>query len=411
VTEQNKELPIDPTLLKQANAALDKAKLQLISIKRSVFTTTILFSLKLKWDMSCPTANVDGVNLRINPQFFLDFSSPQRVFLLAHEAWHVAFEHLTRFCDLAGYDEDPKKSTACFKTYNEAADHVINNMLKNKGYAVPNGACCNQKYSNMSAEQVYNDLMKSKSQNPDFIPDFTPASNNSPDGEPSPTGMNAEQLGQKIDEMIVKANTASKMNPEADGSVEDVPDCVAGRIEELINPKVDWKTLLRNFMFDLCRDDYSYRRPNKRYMPTLIVPSLYSEGMGKISCGIDISGSVCDEQFNAFKSEIEEIKEALNPSMTEIVQWHHDISDITEIERYQNLDSLVFNDTGGTNVYPLLEHWIENPPDIAVIFTDGYFRPYDKPELITFPVIWVIYDNKKFTSDIGSVIEYELDLD
>jgi predicted metal-dependent peptidase len=211
--------------------------------------------------------------------------------------------------------------------------------------------------------------------------------------------------------MIVKANTASKMNPEADGSVEDVPDCVAGRIEELINPKVDWKTLLRNFMFDLCRDDYSYRRPNKRYMPTLIVPSLYSEGMGKISCGIDISGSVCDEQFNAFKSEIEEIKEALNPSMTEIVQWHHDISDITEIERYQNLDSLVFNDTGGTNVYPLLEHWIENPPDIAVIFTDGYFRPYDKPELITFPVIWVIYDNKKFTSDIGSVIEYELDLD
>jgi predicted metal-dependent peptidase len=402
------EQPIDPALLTEANAALDKAKLQLISIKRSVFTTTILFSLKLKWDASIKTADVDGVTLRINPQFFLNLSAVHRVFLLAHEAWHVAFEHITRYQDLAGYNEDPKLNKACFKTFNEAADHVINLMLKEKGYAILDGVCCNVKYSNMTTEQVYNDLIQNKSQDPNFIPDFTPAGGNGK-GQPQPTGMTPEQLKQKVDEMIVKASTASKMNREADGSCEDLPDCVASRIEELINPKVDWRTLLRNFMFDLCRDDYSYRKPNKRYMPNLIIPTLYSEGMGKIGCGIDISGSVSDDQFNAFKSEIEQIKETLNPSTTEVIQWHHAISDITEVERYQNLDSIVFEETGGTNVYPLLEHWIQNPPDIAVIFTDGYFRPFDKPELITFPVIWVIYDNDQFLPEFGSVIEYELD--
>lgn len=405
MTEQ--VLQIDPALLKEANAALDKAKLQLISIKRSVFTTTILFSLKLKWDTTINTANVDGVSLRINPKFFLNFSAPQRVFLLAHEAWHIAFEHLTRFCDVEGYNDDPKLNKADFRTYNEAADHVINLMLKEKGYGVPQEACCDSKYTNMTTEQVYADIIKNKSQNPNFVPDFTPSTGNNP----SPDSLTQDQLKQKVDEMIVKANTASKMNPEADGSSEDVPDSIAQRIEELINPKVDWKTLLRNYMFDLCRDDYSYRRPNRRYMPNLIVPSLYSEGMGKIGCGIDVSGSVSDDQFNAFKSEIEQIKETLNPSMTEVVQWHHGIADITEVERYEDLDNVEFNETGGTDVHPLLKHWIKNPPDIAVIFTDGYFHPFKKPELITFPVIWVIYDNNNFKCDFGSIIEYELEID
>lgn len=411
MTEQVEKQPIDPALLKEANAALDKAKLQLISIKRSVFTTTILFSLKLKWDASIKTANVDGIHLRINPQFFLNFSASHRVFLLAHEAWHVAFEHITRFCDLPNYNEDPKLNKADFKTFNEAADHVINLMLQEKGYAVPQEACCNRKYTNMTTEQVYNDLMKNKSQDPNFIPDFTPSGGDNNKGQPSPSGLTPEQLKQKVDEMIVKANTASKMNKEADGSCEDVPDCVAQRIEEMLNPKIDWTILLRNFMFDLCRDDYSYRKPNKRYMPRLIIPTLYSEGMGKIGCGIDISGSVTDDQFNAFKCEIEQIKEALNPSTTEVIQWHHKIADITNVERYQNLDNIVFDETGGTNVYPLLEHWIQDPPDVAVIFTDGYFRPFDKPELITFPVIWVIYDNDQFLPEFGSVIQYELDED
>jgi len=405
MSDKEQEVQIAPEVLKQANAALDKAKLQLISIKKSVFTTTMLFSLKLKWDASVPTANVDGVTLRINPTFFLDFTAPQRVFLLAHETWHVAFEHITRYTDLAGYDEDPKLNSACFKTFNEAADHAINLMLKEKGYSIPQNACCNVKYSNMTTEQIYNDLMKNNTQNPNFQPDFTPSVGK---GATAPKGaLSKEQIQQKIDELLVKASVASKMNPDADGSTEDVPSSVAERIEELVNPRVDWATLLRNYMFDLVRDDYSYKRPNKRYMPDLIIPSLYSLGMGRLACGIDISGSVCDQQFNCFKSEIEQIKSVLSPEVTEIIQWHHEISDIKEVDRYQSLDGIEFKDTGGTNVYPLLEHWIQNPPVVAVIFTDGYFRPYDKPEKINFPVIWVIYDNDRFKPDFGSVILYD----
>jgi predicted metal-dependent peptidase len=402
-TEQP-EVVISPDELKRANNALDKAKLQLISLKKSVFTTTLLFSLKFQWDASIPTANVDGITLRINPTFFLSLTPPQRVFLLAHEAWHVAFEHITRFHDMPdGCD---------FKTFNEAADHVINLMLKDKKYDVPDGACCNNKYWNMSTEQVYRDLMLTKSQDPDFIPDFTPSGTSEPsEGESDPSaGASHEAMKQKIDEMLVKANTASKMNPDSDGCSEDVPDSIAERIEELINPKVDWVTLTRNFMFDLIRDDYSYKRPNKRYMPSLIIPSLHSVGMGKIGVGIDVSGSVSDAQFNCFKGEISQIKDVLNPECTEVIQWHHNIADITEVDRYEDLSNIKFKESGGTNIYPLLEHWIENPPVVAVIFTDGYFRGFDKPELINFPVLWIIYDNKKFKSPFGSIIEYEPDL-
>lgn len=399
-TEQQEQVvPLE--LEKKANAMLDKAKLQLISIKKSTFTTTLLFSLKFKWSLDIQTADVNGVDLRINPKFFETLQPPERVFLLAHEAWHVAFEHITRFEEMG--------EKADFKTYNEAADHVINLMLREKGYAVPQNACCNPKYTNWSTEQVYHDLMKNKSQNPNFIPDFTPSSNNQGNNQKTKSGMTPDQMKNKIDEMLVKANTASQMEAGQDGA-EDVPDCIAERIEELVNPKVDWRTLLRNFMFEIRRDDYSYRRPNRKYMPHVILPSLYSEGMGALQVAIDVSGSVSNEQFNAFKTEINEIKDTLNPSSTEIVQWHHKISSIDVLDEYQDMSSVEFKETGGTNVYPVLERAIENPPQVMVIFTDGYFTPFDKPEQINFPVIWVIYDNNNFSCEFGQVVEYEPDL-
>lgn len=101
----------------------------------------------------------------------------------------------------------------------------------------------------------------------------------------------------------------------------------------------------------------------------------------------------------------------LCPNKTELIQWHHHIASIHELSAHQNLNEVEFLETGGTDIYPLLEHWIENPPKVAVIFTDGYFRPFNRPQDIKFPVIWVIHSNKNFNPDFGQVIYYEPDLD
>ena len=405
MTEASQPTVIPEELLKKANPLLDKAKLQLMSIKKSTFTTSILFGLKFKWSLDIPTMDVTIEELRINPNFFIDRTPPERVFLLAHEAWHVAFDHINRFRELPEYNDDPSKNKADFKVYNEAADHVINNMLKAKGYQMPPMGCCNPKYATWSTEQVYYDLMKNKSSDPNFVPDFTPLQGKN--GK-SPSQQELQKAKSKVDEALVKANIASEMQAGQEGA-EDVPDIIKQRIEDIIDPKIYWADLLLNYMFETSKEDYSFKRPNRRYMPDIIVPSLYSEALGKISVGIDVSGSIGKKEFNVFRAEAQEIIESMNPSHTEIVQWHHGIADVAELDPSDDINDVEFKESGGTNVTPLLKHWIRNPPEIAIIFTDGYFRPFEQPENITFPVIWVIYDNDNFQADFGRVVPYEID--
>ena len=76
--------------------ALDRAKIGLLQIKNSTFISTVLFNLKVEWDESVPTACTDGLRRIIGPDFFMKLDKEERVFLLAHEAWHVAFQHMSR---------------------------------------------------------------------------------------------------------------------------------------------------------------------------------------------------------------------------------------------------------------------------------------------------------------------------
>ena len=76
--------------------AFNKAKVALMSKGGSGFIATILFSQLYKWSTDIPTACTDGLSITTNPDFFMSLTKGERVFLLAHEGWHVAFQHLTR---------------------------------------------------------------------------------------------------------------------------------------------------------------------------------------------------------------------------------------------------------------------------------------------------------------------------
>jgi len=113
---------MDNLLLAEADKALQIAKINLLTMKKSSFISTIAYNLKYQWDETISTAAVDGVTVYVNPQFFLDANKEKRIFVVAHEAWHVALNHLFR-----GVGKIQK-------IYNEAGDYVINQLLKD---AVP----------------------------------------------------------------------------------------------------------------------------------------------------------------------------------------------------------------------------------------------------------------------------------
>ena len=115
--------------------SIDRAKIKLLMLKNSVFISTVLFSLKLKWTEDVPTAAVDGKTLFINPDFWLGLTTKTQIFVLAHESWHVAFNHMFR-CKAGNYNK---------KKHNYAADYVINIMLKDAGYEVSGQWLCDAK--------------------------------------------------------------------------------------------------------------------------------------------------------------------------------------------------------------------------------------------------------------------------
>ena len=117
---------------KDLEGMLLKAKIELMS--RSPFISTIALSLRHIITDKCNTADVCGTTIRYNPSFIEKQSITQFAGLMAHECWHVAFQHLAR-----RGNKDPY-------TWNAAGDYVINYMLTKSGFEIPKGGLLNNKY-------------------------------------------------------------------------------------------------------------------------------------------------------------------------------------------------------------------------------------------------------------------------
>lgn len=400
--EENKAL--ERELLSKAEDALDTAKFQLMNLKNSTFTSSILFQLSTVFTKDVKGAMVDIEKIQLNPEYFLNLDVKSRISLLAKLSWHIAYAHPQRYQELEDAFE--------FNLFSQAADHAVNTMLKDKKYHIPDGWHCDSHYKDMMVEEIYKYLERNPNTPPSNDPQFSGDSGDSGEdsNNPNPPTMSLEQQQQRQQQMLAKA--VMENDKQSSDKQEGIGQSIRDRVEEYYNPKIPWRVVFRNFLMDVVNEDYTYARPNRFYVEEgMYLPSMYSEGITEFGIGIDVSGSISDEEFNEFKSESQSMKDILNPNKTELIQWHHHIASIHELSAHQNLNEVEFLETGGTDIYPLLEHWIENPPKVAVIFTDGYFRPFNRPQDIKFPVIWVIHSNKNFNPDFGQVIYYEPDLD
>ena len=70
------------------------------------------------------------------------------------------------------------------------------------------------------------------------------------------------------------------------------------------------------------------------------------------------------------------------------------------------LKNLKFSGRGGTDVAPVIDWVNQHNPQVTLVFTDGYF--YAPKEKTKSPLLWLIHNNKEFTSDIGKVIHYNM---
>ena len=348
---------------------LNKSKIQLIS-NGAVFYSTILFNLRQVWTNDIPTAATDGIKLLINPDWFCALTQPKQIGLLIHEVSHVALDHNSR-----GKNLERKK-------YNRAADYIINLQITDEGYEIPNGGLLDYQYRGMSTEEVYALLEDSD--------------------EPYDCDIQEcdEETQQQIQEILIKAITASKLAKETIGTISGEAERL---LEELLNPKLPWETLLQNYVDTFINEDYSWRKANRRYSD-IILPSLYSEGIDSIIFCNDASGSVSDEDFNKGLAEFKSVREKLNPRETTIIAFDTEIKNICILQRDEEIPNISYIGRGGTDPTVCFEYLKDKHSSLVIFFTDMEFEPIE--EIPDYPVLWICVGDYDNPTTFGERIQY-----
>ncbi len=376
----------------EATKIYNKTKITLLMLPDTLFYSTLLFSLRQHWDEKIPTAKTNGKKLIINPTWFVSLSPEARIGLIMHEMLHVALQHMIR---LNGRNPS---------LFNQAADYVINLLLIAKRYTLPDGALQDHKYKGMNTEQVYKLIYqkeKDKGNDPDNDAFGVPGFGEDLDYS---SGEEAQETENQITDIIMRAATIAK----AQNQIGSVPGEILVELEKKVNPKLPWYVILRNYLQNFTKDEYSWRKANRKYLPDFYLPSAYSESLCKFAAAVDSSGSVQDYEFTFFISELESIKRTFHPEKFLLIDFDTKIKKVHTITDDMNIfRDIKFKGRGGTDIEPLMQWADKNNPTVLIVFTDGeFYMPDTQPKC---PVIWLIHGSYKFEPDFGTVINYEID--
>ena len=352
--------------MKELEGKLLKAKIELMT--RSAFISTIALSMQHIITDATRTADVNGAIIRYNPEFLKGQTIAQFAGLMAHECWHVAYQHLAR-----RGSRDPI-------IWNCAGDYIINSMLTKAGFEIPTGGLLDKKYNpddDWSTDTVYDDLME---EHKDF--DTETLMLDLREGEGG--SMEGPALDSKVTNIIVRARTQSQMSGKAAG---EIPDEIERLINELLNPKLPWPVILHKFLDQRVREAYSWARKNRRYPSDTYLPSLHSYGLGHLTFAIDTSGSIEDEKLQEMLSEIKGIQEVFNPEHMTVIDCDSEIHQVHDIDQTTDILSLNFHGGGGTRFQPVLDYVAEHPTQALIYFTDLYGESDLDP--VEYPILWI----------------------
>ena len=167
-----------------------------------------------------------------------------------------------------------------------------------------------------------------------------------------------------------------------------------GRIQETVRNAhagtVDWRTLLRRYLTDAAKNDYSWSVPNRRFVDSgLYLPSIRSEGIETIAVIVDTSGSLPTATLAAFWAEVRELAAEIRPESVIVLQVDAAVQDAAEYAAFDLPDEIVVKGRGGTDFRPgfawLDEHGVR--PAVCLYFTDMECSDY--PEAAPpFPIVF-----------------------
>jgi len=363
-----------------------------------------------------PTACTDGKNDYYGRAFVDGLADSEFRFLILHETYHKLFKHLTTWQHL--YKDNAQLA-------NMACDYVINLMItdENRDFftVMPKDAEGNniglldEKFRNMDTAQVYKILKQEQEDNPDDSDQGEGEGNGAGldehdwEGAQEMSADEQRELAQEIDQAIRQgALTAGKVGSGGNRA-----------IDQLLQPEVNWREVLREFITETCRgnDDSTWRQPSRRHLAMgMLRPSGITERVGELVIAIDTSGSIGQHELTKCLSEIKGVCDTVRPESVRILYWD---TKVCADEVYGDvagacgsLEQLTQTTKpaggGGTNVQCVPDYMRDKniKAQAVIVLTDGYLG--GDWGAWTMPLLWGILDNKHAKPTIGKTLHISL---
>ena len=400
--------PMDPKLDREVREKLITARVGLLL--RASFFGNLATRLKLvNADEWCGTAATDGRHFYYNSRFVNMLRPKEIEFLFGHEVLHCVYDHFGR-----RGDRDPQ-------IWNIANDFCVNaDLVEHRvGEKITTVPCLfDPKYKGMSSEEVYDDLMKNaqKISIDDLINQMI---DEHLDGEGDGDGDGEEGEGkgrpklseadkQAIRDEIKEAMLAAAATVDGAGNL---PAGVKRLIQELTEPKMNWRELLRMQLESTIKSDYTWMRTGRKgWHMDAIMPGMKLDPMIDIAVAIDTSGSIGEAMLKDFLSEIQDIMDSFPAYRIHVFCFDTEVHNPAQYDS-DNLDSITEYEPGGgggtdfTAIYDYLKRE-EIEPKRMVVFTDGYPFGSWGDENYT-DTVWILHGTTSIVPPWGQYAYYE----
>lgn len=194
----------------------------------------------------------------------------------------------------------------------------------------------------------------------------------------------------------------------------DIPLFAEMLLKELKEPKVDWRTILEEFIQEDVVD-YSFIPPDRRFDDSPFFLPDFNEKDEKIKgiwIAIDASGSVSDEAVMTAISEIKGCIDQFDGKFSAKISFFDvHVTEPIPIEGVDELLNLKPVGRGGTSFSEVFEYMRENMsdelPDEVIVITDGYCDYPDESARLGIPVLWMINNEEAEKPPWGKVARFE----
>jgi len=356
-----------------------KSHIAIMRSKEFCMFAGVLSVGKVIFTQDLPTAATNGRDVMYNPDFIKSLDDKELNYVVLHEALHKAYQHMHLWKKL--WKENPQLA-------NMAADYVVNYSIHEADEHSqiakrPDSALFDLAYKGMTTKQIF-EMLKKDNQ---YVKEQS--------GHDTHDWEGAEQLSdEEVKETAKQIDQALRQGEIIRGKMQGNKN---RSINELLEPKVNWREQLREFVNATCRnkDKTTWKRPHKRFLgQDIYMPSMIGESIGKVVVGIDTSGSIGDKELSEFLTEVVAICDDVAPSSIELLYWD---TQVAGHETYNQGDYKALVQTtkpagGGGTTVGCVNQYIKDKriePEAIIILTDGYVED-DWGGTWDYPTLWAV---------------------